>query len=121
MTEPANSNASAVADEVLGLFRRRGGSNYGQEAVTQLEHALQAAFFAELAKATGALIAAALLHDVGHLLHDLPEDAPDAGIDDRHEALAAAWLGKRFGPEVVEPAAMHVDAKRYLCAVDGDY
>jgi phosphonate degradation associated HDIG domain protein len=106
---------------LLSLFARRGDSEYGGEAVTQLEHALQAAAFAEREGATPELISAALLHDVGHLLHDLPEDAPDQGIDDRHETLAAAWLAQRFQPAVVAPVAMHVAAKRYLCAVDSGY
>lgn len=118
MTTPA---AHPVTNEVIRLFRERGGSQYGGEAVTQLEHALQAATFAEREGATPSLIAAALLHDVGHLLHDLPEDAPDQGLDDRHETLAAAWLAKRFRPAVVAPVAMHVAAKRYLCATDNGY
>src|SRR6478752_2297409 len=98
----------AVTDELLHLFALRGGSQYGGEAVAQLEHALQAATFAERAGAEPALITAALIHDVGHLLHDLPADAPDQGIDDRHETLAAAWLAQRFQPAVVAPVAMHV-------------
>lgn len=111
----------ATTDEVIRLFREHGDSEYGGEAVTQLEHALQAATFAEREGATPALVAAALIHDVGHLLHELPADAPDQGIDDRHEALAAAWLASRFRPPVVAPVAMHVAAKRYLCAVDPGY
>jgi phosphonate degradation associated HDIG domain protein len=107
--------------EVLGLFRASGTSQYGREAVTQLEHALQAAFFAERKQAPPSLIVAALLHDVGHLLHALPEDAPEHGIDDEHEALAGRWLAGRFGPEVVEPVRLHVAAKRYLCAVEPSY
>jgi [1-hydroxy-2-(trimethylamino)ethyl]phosphonate dioxygenase len=107
--------------EVIQLFSARGGSQYGGEAVTQLEHALQAATFAECEGAEPALIAAALLHDVGHLLHDLPDNSPDQGVDDRHETLAAAWLAERFRPPLVAPVAMHVSAKRYLCAVDHDY
>jgi len=106
---------------VLQLFQASGGSRYGGENVSQLEHALQAAFFAEAEGAASPLIAAALLHDVGHLLHDLPADAPDHGIDDRHEALGARWLKERFGPDVCDPVQLHVDAKRYLCAVDPDY
>lgn len=110
-----------TTSEILHLFTERGGSEYGGEAVTQQEHALQAAFFAEREGATAALITAALLHDVGHLLHSLPEDAPDQGIDDRHEALGERWLAGHFGPEVIDPVAMHVEAKRYLCATDPDY
>jgi len=106
---------------ILELFARSGDSQYGHEAVSQREHALQAAWFAERAGAPPALIAAALLHDVGHLLHDLAEDAPEQGIDDRHEELAAQWLAERFGPEVVEPVRLHVAAKRYLCTTDPEY
>jgi phosphonate degradation associated HDIG domain protein len=113
--------SSPVVDDVLRLFHERGGSNYGHEAVTQLQHALQAALFAEQSGASPELIVAALLHDVGHLLHDLPEDAPDRGVDDRHETRAAQWLRQRFGPGVVEPVAWHVAAKRYLCATDPVY
>jgi phosphonate degradation associated HDIG domain protein len=117
MTNPRHS----ATEEVLTLYRQRGGSQYGGEAVTQLEHALQAAAFAEQAGAEPCAIAAALVHDVGHLLHDLADDAPDQGIDDRHETLAAAWLAQRFPAAVVAPVAMHVAAKRYLCAVDQEY
>jgi phosphonate degradation associated HDIG domain protein len=103
------------------MFRERGHSEYGGEAVTQLEHALQAAQLAEQAGADAPLIAAALLHDVGHLLHDLPTDAPDQGIDDAHEEAAARWLAGWLPPETVEPVRLHVAAKRYLCATDANY
>ncbi len=106
---------------VLECFRLRGHSEYGKEAVSQLEHALQTAYSAEQSNASPQLIAACLLHDVGHLLHDLPEDAPDKDIDDEHEQLGAAWLVEYFSSEVVEPIRLHVAAKRYLCAVDSDY
>lgn len=118
MTQP---NHQRVTDEVLQLFRQHGGSRYGGENVSQLEHALQAAYFAEQEGAPATLIAAALLHDVGHLLHDLPADAPDRGIDDRHEELGARWLAQRFGPAVCEPVHLHVIAKRYLCATEPEY
>lgn len=110
-----------VTREVLQLFQQHGGSRYGGENVSQLEHALQAAYFAEKDGAPATLVAAALLHDIGHLLHDLPADAPDQGIDDRHEALGAQWLTVRFGPAVCEPVNLHVIAKRYLCANDPSY
>lgn len=110
-----------VVDEIARLFAARGNSMYGGEGVTQLEHALQAAALAEANGADAATISAALLHDVGHVLHNLPDDAPDQGIDDVHEELAYRWLKKYFGPAVAEPVRMHVDAKRYLCAAEPGY
>lgn len=107
--------------KITELFERRGDSEYGGEAVTQREHALQCALLAEQAAASAALIAAALLHDVGHLLHDLPEDAPDQGIDDTHEELGYRYLQRWFGDAVAEPVRLHVAAKRYLCAQDASY
>lgn len=111
----------ALVESVLAPLRCRGDRNYGGEAVTQLEHGLQAAMFARRRGADAELVTAALLHDVGHLLHELPDDAPDDGIDDRHELAAVPWLADRFRPAVVEPVRMHVDAKRYLVAVDDTY
>lgn len=108
-------------DDILQLFRDRGDSEYGGEAVTQLEHALQCAALAEAEGATDSLIAAALLHDVGHLLHSLPDDAPDDGVDDVHEELGCRYLKKIFDKSVTEPVRLHVPAKRYLCATDSDY
>ncbi len=110
-----------VIEQIQRLFAERGDSAYGGEAVSQREHALQAAHFARQSGATAALITAALLHDVGHLLHHLPDRAPDEGVDDLHEKLASRWLARWFGAEVVDPVRMHVDAKRYLCAVEPAY
>jgi phosphonate degradation associated HDIG domain protein len=116
-----SSERGQIVEQVLRLFRERGDSEYGGEAVTQREHALQAAHYASLTGASPALVAAALLHDIGHLLHDLPENAPDQGVDDRHEELGAKWLLRWFGPDVAEPVRMHVAAKRYLCAAEPAY
>jgi len=110
-----------IVTEILTLFNTNGGSMYGGEYVTQLEHALQAATLAKENNASDALVTAALLHDIGHLLHDLPDDASDNGLDDVHEALAAKYLETYFVPAVVEPVKLHVAAKRYLCAVDTTY
>ena len=115
------TSCSSLVERIAELFRLRGGSEYGGESVTQSEHALQAALLAENSGASPALVVAALLHDVGHLLHDLPDDAPDDGIDDLHEELGHRWLRDWFVPEVAEPVRLHVEAKRYLCAVDPAY
>src|SRR5215470_18576724 len=67
-------------DAILELYLRRGTRRY-QESVSQLDHALQAAALAEREGASPALIAAALLHDVGHLLED-DEESALRGLDD---------------------------------------
>lgn len=107
--------------QIAECFRLRGNSEYGGEAVTQLEHALQCAWLAEQSGASTALIVASLLHDIGHLLHDLPDDAPDQGIDDHHENSGFRYLEKHFPASVSEPVRLHVAAKRYLCTVDAAY
>lgn len=110
-----------IVADILQLFRERGNSDYGHEAVSQLEHALQAGSLAMQARASSEVISAALLHDIGHLLHELPDDAPDQGIDDHHENSGFHFLKRHFGPAVYEPVRLHVDAKRYLCAVKSGY
>ncbi len=110
-----------VADEVIAIFAKRGESAYYGEDVSQLEHALQAAQCAREAGASDSLIVAALVHDIGHLLEDAPEDIADSGIDAKHEQVGQKWLEARFGKEVYEPVSLHVDAKRYLCAIDAGY
>jgi [1-hydroxy-2-(trimethylamino)ethyl]phosphonate dioxygenase len=107
--------------DIIQLFKEHGHSEYGGEAVTQAEHALQTATLARENNAPSSLVAAALLHDVGHLLHQLPDDAPEQGIDDLHEALAARYLEKYFVPAVTEPVRLHVTAKRYLCTTEAGY
>jgi len=110
---------SALA-EIRAAFERRGGDTYG-EGVSQLEHALQCAACAERDGAAPALIAATLLHDIGHLIHELPQDIADQGIDTQHESLGSAFLSRYFGPAVSEPVRLHVAAKRYLAATEPGY
>ncbi len=109
------------ADQIISLFETRGQGAYFGERVSQLEHALQSAHFAQKDGAGNQLIVAALLHDVGHLLHDQGETIADEGVDTRHEELGEAWLKKHFPASVYEPVHLHVAAKRYLCATDKNY
>ena len=111
----------SVVDEIFGLFRKGGAENYYGEAVSMLEHALQTAHFATKAGAPHALVVAALLHDIGHLVEDVPADIADWKVDARHEERGAAWLARHFGPDVCNPVRLHVPAKRFLCATDPGY
>jgi len=103
------------ADEFIAIMTERGGAAYFGEPVSQLEHALQSAALAREAGSRPALIAAALVHDVGHLLHCGPEDVADHGIDTLHEIAGYEWVRVRFSDEVAAPVRYHVAAKRYLC------
>jgi [1-hydroxy-2-(trimethylamino)ethyl]phosphonate dioxygenase len=110
-----------MIEDLVDLLNARGGSAYFGEPVSILEHSLQAAHSAELAAAGPALIAAALLHDIGHMLHGLDEDIAQRGQDGMHEAIAANYLSRWFPEEVTMPIRLHVPAKRFLCGQDHQY
>jgi gamma-butyrobetaine dioxygenase len=110
-----------IIDEIEQLYATRAQGEYFGEAITQLEHGLQSAYFAEAGGAAETVIIAALLHDIGHLVVDVPTDLADWTHDARHEDTGADWLAAHFGPAVTEPVRLHVPAKRYLCATDPAY
>ncbi|MBV6699667.1 phosphonate degradation HD-domain oxygenase [Kitasatospora aureofaciens] len=112
---------TAALDAVAELFAGEGAGEYLGEAVTMAEHMLQAAAAAEAADAPPHLIAAALLHDVGHFQGALHGRDLMQGQDNRHSDTGAHWLAQWFGPEVTEPVRLHVAAKRYLCTVEPGY
>lgn len=106
---------------LLDLLETRGNESYFGERVSVLEHSLQAAHFAEKAKAPSSEVTAALLHDIGHLLHHEAEDVADHGLDTKHEEVGCEYLRQWFDDSVIEPIRLHVAAKRYLCGVDETY
>ena len=112
--------ALTIAD-IENLFATRGGEQYAGEPVTQLEHALQSALLAEQDGADDELVTAALLHDLGHLLHDLGATPTLNGVDDVHQYRALPFLRGVFGDRVIDAIKLHVDAKRYLCAARPGY
>jgi phosphonate degradation associated HDIG domain protein len=109
-----------LVDEIFAAFAARGADHYG-EGVSQLEHALQCAALAEADGAAGPMVAAALLHDYGHLFDGRGDAAEREARDARHEAHGAAALRRWFGSQVTGPIALHVAAKRYLCAAEPGY
>ncbi len=116
---------TSPADDILADIARRmdinGQHQYGLSDINQIQHGLQAAWLAERAGDPPSLIAAALVHDIGHMVHDLGENPAAEGVDDRHEEVGHEYLASRFGPEVTEPVRLHVAAKRYLCGKEADY
>ena len=109
----------ALSIEDIGhLLATRGTHQYGREAVSQLEHALQCAQLAEQAAESRATVVTALLHDLGHLL---APGGDTAGQDDLHQYVAMPFLRALLPEAVLAPIRLHVDAKRYLCAVEPGY
>ena len=107
-------------EDIRALFDAYGQLPYGKEAVTQLEHALQAAHLGETEGASRELVVAAFLHDLGHMLGLSKPDA-SAAVDDLHQYVALPFLRPVLPAAVVEPIGLHVEAKRCLCAIDPDY
>ncbi|MGQ7934350.1 phosphonate degradation HD-domain oxygenase [Paraburkholderia sp. D1E] len=107
--------------DIRSLFEQYGNLAYSGEPVTQLEHALQSGALAEEAGVHDELVAAAFLHDLGHLLNLQGETPTERGIDDLHQYFALPFLRPVLSDAVLEPIRLHVDAKRCLCAIDDTY
>jgi phosphonate degradation associated HDIG domain protein len=116
-----HERGQAVIDELVELYQTSGSRSYFGEPVTVTEHSLQAAALAEKSGANDLMIAAALLHDIGHLLHGLPEAVAGDGIDAMHEIVGGKWLSSRFSPDLGMIVSLHVAAKRFLCYWDEAY
>ena len=117
----STGHAPSVVAELERFFTEQGASEYLGEPVTQAAHMLQAAARAQAAGAGDALVAAALLHDVGHFTGTISGAELMQGTDNRHSHAGADWLAAWFPEAVTEPVRLHVAAKRYLCAVEPSY
>jgi phosphonate degradation associated HDIG domain protein len=114
MTDPRS-------ERIVELLTLKADGRYGLSDINQRQHALQTAWLAEKTGCPDSLIVAGLLHDIGHLVHDLGTNPAGSGVDDLHEERGHEFLRTWFSPEVTEPVRLHVAAKRYLCATEADY
>src|ERR1700732_4955676 len=90
-------------EHIASLLTLKADGMYGLSAINQRQRALQSAWLAEKMGCPDSLVAASLLHDIGHMVHDLGDDPAERGVDDQHEALGHAFLTQYFGPDVTEP------------------
>jgi len=109
---------------VKKLYSRYGSSDYIGEDISQVEHGLQCAYFANAAKAPPGVVIASLFHDVGQLVgldRHLPEMPGNVGIC-HHETVGSDYLRSMAFPELTcQLVARHVDAKRYFTATNSAY
>ena len=121
MIDKHNLDRETIVPFLGEIFARNAAEEYLGEPVTIAEHMLQGAQLAEQAGAADEVVAAALLHDIGHFTHEFPADAADLGIDSKHEEAGARVIERYFPRIVVDCVRYHVDAKRYLCATNPKY
>lgn len=118
-------SASSIAKSIIYLFQAHGNMEYGEQ-VTQISHAMQAGMLAREQGLDDELVAAAFLHDIGHLV---PLEQPDKSYErmgdfgmEAHDKWGEQYLRKHgFSDRLIATVRNHVDAKRYLCAVDETY
>lgn len=120
MTSADQSRGDIIA-MIADIFERRGAEAYAGEALTVAEHMLQTAALAQAEGAADTLVAAALLHDIGHFTSEFGEYAPDDTHDKLHDVSGARVLEGFFPPAVTECIRLHVAAKRFLCATEASY
>jgi phosphonate degradation associated HDIG domain protein len=119
--KPNELNAGNIVEFIADIFERRGAESYLGEPVTMSEHMLQDAWLAEQDGAPEELVAAALLHDIGHYTSEFGTYSPDDVEDKHHDEAGGEVLAPFFPPVIVECVRLHVSAKRYLCATDPTY
>jgi putative nucleotidyltransferase with HDIG domain len=122
------AHARETIKQVFSFIEAQGHGDYLGEAVSQLQHTLQAATLAEQSGADTETIIGALLHDVGRFIPSSDKMpamiAPDGQYVGKasHEVLGERYLRQLgFSEMVCQLVGAHVVAKRYLCAVDKDY
>jgi putative nucleotidyltransferase with HDIG domain len=109
------------ADALMAVLARASRRGYIGEPVSQLEHALQCARIAHEQGADDLCVAAALLHDIGHLIEKSDAMPDDLGTREHERVGARYLLGLGMNAAVAELVAGHVNAKRYLVGRDSAY
>ena len=120
MTAP-KLDRSNIVEFIADIFERRGAESYLGEQVSMSEHMLQGAVLAEAEGAPEELVAAALLHDIGHYTSEFGPMSLGDERDNYHEESGAMVLAPFFPSVITECVRLHVPAKRYLCATDKGY
>ena len=101
------ADPAATADRVLDFLSTAGQAEYHGERVSQVEHALQAAYNARQDGGSEQEIIAALLHDIGHIWPVEGRQMTSVGVvaHDRIGAQALRELG--FSDDVADIVSGH--------------
>lgn len=121
MSAETKPGPDTIVAELTRIFEQRGAEAYLGEAVTMAEHMLQAASLAERNGETEIVVAAALLHDIGHFVGPNGSFSMTDTQDRYHHSSGAALLEGLFPAALVDCVRHHVTAKRYLCATNPAY
>ena len=78
-------------NEIIGLYKEHGDSEYFGECVSKTTHMIQAALSAQKNNEPDYLILACLLHDIGHFLDE--DNMNGLGVID-HGTVGANYLRK---------------------------
>jgi phosphonate degradation associated HDIG domain protein len=121
-----NSGLSTLTPNIIvahlsDIFDRCGGEEYLGEPVTMAQHMLQGASLADHQGHSKEVIAAALLHDIGHFTSEFGTFSMADTHDRQHEVFGAKVLAPFFPEKVTQCVRYHVAAKRYLCATRAEY
>lgn len=114
-SDPLSSPHFSVTATV-DILRLAEESPYEDEAVNQLQHALQTAQRARDDGRDDVMIAAALLHDIGRA----PAVLAHYG-DGVHERIGGLFCAEHISERAAYLVGQHVPAKRYLVATDPTY
>ena len=116
-----NEHSKGNAQRVWSILVASDASPYIGESISQFEHALQAADRALAVGCDEAVVLAALLHDIGHLVAPKAPQMDGLGTL-QHEEIGARFLKQMgFSDHTTTLVAAHVDAKRYLCTQNPQY